>query len=276
MLFPLSLLMQELTPNRDSLQRSIVLRHVSERSFGADHMLIHGGFLHPHHPIGIFLLFVLWGLAAGVAAGLLPAFLCLLLLGLLRPDGKQDAWLVKWAVTTSTELMHSFVSELTFCSSFSFSSSLFLLLKHKNKTVKLMNLIREKTKQKKRCFSFILPSESDSSSLSSECFLFFLFLDFFFFFFFFFFSSLITDRMGLLYIHRKRCIAVIYVCPHTVYLLCLILNCCFSHLLQLVWTHRSWWRWKKYRKEFLIPENKTEQRLMSLPGCQQVWHIKTF
>lgn len=152
MLFPLSLLMQELTPNSDSLQRSIVLRHVSERSFGADHMLIHGGFLHPHHPIGIFLLFVLWGLAAGVAAGLLPAFLRLLLLGLLRPDGKQDAWLVKWAVTTSTELMHSFVSELTFCSSFSFSSSLFLPLKHKNKTVKLMNLIREKTKQKKGVF----------------------------------------------------------------------------------------------------------------------------
>lgn len=108
MLFPLSLLMQELTPNRDSLQRPIVLRHVSERSFGPDHMLIHGGFLHPQHPIGIFLLFVLRGLAAGVAAGLLPAFLRLLLLGLLRPDGKQDAWLVKWAVTTSTELMHSF------------------------------------------------------------------------------------------------------------------------------------------------------------------------
>lgn len=43
----------------NSLQRSVVLGHVGERSFGADHVFIHAGFLHPHHAAGILLFLLL-------------------------------------------------------------------------------------------------------------------------------------------------------------------------------------------------------------------------
>lgn len=172
-----------------------------EWSFGTDHMLIHARFLHPHHRTGILLL--LLGLPAAGAAGLLTALLCLLLLGLLRPVGKHDIWLLLTSVSVWMVLMFSFISEHTFCSSF--SSSLFLLLKYKNMSYLI---ILKKTPLILVVF-FHLPSESDSSSLSSECFLFFLFLDFFFFFFFFF--SSINNRL----VNYTHSITVIYSLANT-------------------------------------------------------------
>lgn len=80
----------------DSLQRPVVLGHVCERSLGADQVLVHAGFLHPHHPVGIFLLLLLLLfrlLAAGVA-GLLTTLLHLLLLGFFGPVGKRVRCLV--------------------------------------------------------------------------------------------------------------------------------------------------------------------------------------
>lgn len=78
----------------DSLQRSVVLGHVGERSFGANHVFINAGFLHPHHPVGVLLFFLLGLFTAGVA-GLLMALLRLLLLGLLGSVGKHDVWLIQ-------------------------------------------------------------------------------------------------------------------------------------------------------------------------------------
>lgn len=69
---------------RDSLQRPLVLRHVGERSFRSNNVFLHGGFLHPHQPVGI-LLFLL-GLLATRVARLFTVLLCLFLFGFLWPE----------------------------------------------------------------------------------------------------------------------------------------------------------------------------------------------
>ena len=156
---------------------------------------------------------------------------------------------------------------LTFCSSFSFSSSLFLLLKDKNTRsadeykntllsfLKIMwrwthhlNLIPGRCPQSAFCsFSSWISSFSFSSSsllwmtdnillltqTTEFCWYFKVFVALWFIWYLF---SFLTTPL------KHQCI---YPCSHTLYLLSSNLSCCSSRLPPLVWIHQSWWREKR-------------------------------
>lgn len=121
--------------NEDLLQRSVILGCVCEWGLRSNQVFVYASLLHPHHLTGILLLllFLCWLLTAG-ATRLLATLLCLrlLLLGLFRPGRTCEEWLMTTSFSDQISLLLLQTSTeqlLTSYSSFSFSSSLFLLLK---------------------------------------------------------------------------------------------------------------------------------------------------
>lgn len=121
--------------NEDLLQRSVILGCVCEWGLRSNQVFVYASLLHPHHLTGILLLLLFFCrlLTAG-ATRLLATLLCLrlLLLGLFRPGRTCEEWLMTTSFSDQISLLLLQTSTeqlLTSYSSFSFSSSLFLLLK---------------------------------------------------------------------------------------------------------------------------------------------------
>lgn len=121
--------------NEDLLQRSVILGCVCEWGLRSNQVFVYASLLHPHHLTGILLLLLfLCRLLTAGATRLLATLLCLclLLLGLFRPGRTCEEWLMTTSFSDQISLLLLQTSTeqlLTSYSSFSFSSSLFLLLK---------------------------------------------------------------------------------------------------------------------------------------------------
>lgn len=121
--------------NEDLLQRSVILGCVCEWGLRSNQVFVDASLLHPHHLTGILLLLLfLCRLLTAGATRLLATLLCLrlLLLGLFRPGRTCEEWLMTTSFSDRISLLLLQTSTeqfLTSYSSFSFSSSLFLLLK---------------------------------------------------------------------------------------------------------------------------------------------------
>lgn len=137
--------------NEDLLQRSVILGCVCEWGLRSNQVFVYASLLHPHHLIGILILLLLLFLCRLLTAGatrLLATLLCLrlLLLGLFRPGRTCEEWLMTTSFSDQISLLLLQTSTeqfLTSYSSFSFSSSLFLVLKIETVKKKLFDIFQK-------------------------------------------------------------------------------------------------------------------------------------